>query len=307
MYPADTNVNRMSQYPHYSRVLNLDGIEFPMSLNKIGQFERQNNLSINVFTIKEENYIGANYILPLRLTAHKKEVHVNLLLIYGIRCGKKVMHFTWIKNLSRLISTQLSKRKAKKYVCDRCLHYFYSQRKLANHIIDCESRNECAVVLPSDKDKWLFFRNHQNKERLPFVVYADLECILEKKDNEEEREMDIDREGEEEEEDDNDEERRDDIPRRRAYQHHRAFSVGYYVCGAYNYTSTYKYRNHQNKKRLPFVIYADLECILEKKDNEEEREMDIDREGEEEEEDDNDAVRIVLHGSSMSCMNWLNL
>jgi len=34
--------------------------------------------------------------------------------------------------------------------------------------------------LPSEDDKWLEFGNHCNKERVLFIVYADLECILRK-------------------------------------------------------------------------------------------------------------------------------
>ena len=38
--------------------------------------------------------------------------------------------------------------------------------------------NNCAIRLPSEVDKWLKFGNHCNKERVPFIVYANLECIL---------------------------------------------------------------------------------------------------------------------------------
>ncbi|XP_067208535.1 uncharacterized protein [Linepithema humile] len=75
--------------------------------------------------------------------------------------------------------------------------------------------NDCAVVLPSEDDKWLTFRNYNRKERVPFVVYADLECTLEKKEDQDGTTY--------------------------AYQHHRAFSVGYYVSCAYdNSLSSYK-------------------------------------------------------------------
>ncbi|KAL6250898.1 hypothetical protein P5V15_009292 [Pogonomyrmex californicus] len=40
--------------------------------------------------------------------------------------------------------------------------------------------NDCAIRLPSEDDKWLEFKNHTNKERLPFIVYADLECVLQR-------------------------------------------------------------------------------------------------------------------------------
>ncbi|KYN03348.1 hypothetical protein ALC62_05813 [Cyphomyrmex costatus] len=58
----------------------------------------------------------------------------------------------------------------------------------------------------NDNDKWLSFCNYNRKKRLPFVVYADLECILEKTGIDDER-----------------------IPRF-TYQHHKIFSIGYYVC-----------------------------------------------------------------------------
>ncbi|KMQ88892.1 hypothetical protein RF55_11548, partial [Lasius niger] len=70
-----------------------------------------------------------------------------------------------------------------KYICDRCLHYFHSDDKLQSHMVDCREMNDCAILLPRD-DKWLTFENYYNKERLPFVVYADLECILAKTDKE---------------------------------------------------------------------------------------------------------------------------
>ena len=40
--------------------------------------------------------------------------------------------------------------------------------------------DHCAIRLPSEDDKWLEFGNYCNKERVPFIVYADLECILRK-------------------------------------------------------------------------------------------------------------------------------
>ncbi|KYN39706.1 hypothetical protein ALC56_05909 [Trachymyrmex septentrionalis] len=38
--------------------------------------------------------------------------------------------------------------------------------------------NDCAIRLPNKDEKWLEFGNRCNKERVPFIVYADLECVL---------------------------------------------------------------------------------------------------------------------------------
>lgn len=64
----------------------------------------------------------------------------------------------------------------------RCLHYFLTNARLRSHSIDFGKANDCTVLFLKDNtDKWLFFRCFDNQEQLQFVVYAYLECILEKK------------------------------------------------------------------------------------------------------------------------------
>jgi len=112
LYPAEQHVDRTISYPHYTSVLNLQDIQFPMTLKDITKFERLNRVSVNVYTIEEQK------IVPLRLTDDKKEKHVNLLYVQDPR-DDNVGHFTLIKNLSRLVSSQLSRKEHRKYFCDR--------------------------------------------------------------------------------------------------------------------------------------------------------------------------------------------
>ncbi|XP_067216712.1 uncharacterized protein [Linepithema humile] len=109
LHPAEKYLERVSQYPHYSTVLNLCGIEFPVTLPQISKFEKLNAISVNVFTTEDSK------IVPLRLADDKKEKHVNLLYVRK----NNDAHFVCIKNLSRLVSSQLSKHANKKYICDR--------------------------------------------------------------------------------------------------------------------------------------------------------------------------------------------
>jgi len=116
LYPAERHSERMSSYPHYTTVLIFDDIEFPMTLKNIGKFERLNNVSINVYGIEEQK------ILPLRLADNKREKHVNLLYVQNPR-DDNIGHFTLIKNLSRLVSSQLNEHNGKKYICDRYVYH----------------------------------------------------------------------------------------------------------------------------------------------------------------------------------------
>ncbi|XP_018393526.1 PREDICTED: uncharacterized protein LOC108772490 [Cyphomyrmex costatus] len=210
VYPAINNVSRVSQYPHYLDVLRLEGIEFPVTLKQITKFEDLNDISVNVFIERERNRkkrsANSDMMVPFHVTKLKRNIHVNLLYVENLqRNHYGVGHFVLIKNLSRLLSSQLSRNCNKKCIYEKCLHYS-SSHNLFRHDVDCTRMNECTVTLPNDNDKWLSFRNYNRKKRLPFVVYADLECILEKTGIDDER-----------------------IPRF-TYQHHKVFSIGYYVC-----------------------------------------------------------------------------
>ena len=83
--------------------------------------------------------------------------------------------------------------------------------------------NDCAIRLPSEDEKWLEFGNFCNKERVPFVVYTDLECIL--------RKTEPDRED----------------ASSYAYQQHEVFSIGYYVrCSYDDALSSYQFRRNKD-------------------------------------------------------------
>ena len=117
LYPAQRDTARQSSYPHYSLVLNLQGIEFPMSMGQIGTFKRQNEISINVYSFEMEmEKPKGPTIFPLRITSQKRNRHVNLLYTPNQELGD-VGHFT--KDLSRLVGMQLSRHKAKKFICYR--------------------------------------------------------------------------------------------------------------------------------------------------------------------------------------------
>jgi len=76
---------------------------------------------------------------------------------------------------------------------------------LQSHTVHCREMNSCDIRLLSDTDKWIEFNNFNRKERLPFIIYADLECVLAKTEEE-----------------------------KNAYQHHRVFSIAYYVHCSYD-------------------------------------------------------------------------
>lgn len=197
LYPANGRTSDVSSYPHYSRVLNLTGMNFPVKLRDISKFEELNNISVNVYGLEkkfENNRVKYDVVGPMRYSEKKLRIHVNLLLI-SEECNQKHhckadcanTHYCWIKDLSRLVSWQISAHEHKKYFCDGCLLYFSNERQLMLH-----QKNDCNHIYtttPSTQfrvDKYgkrvseniLKFENFERKMQVPFVVYADFESIL---------------------------------------------------------------------------------------------------------------------------------
>ena len=54
-----------------------------------------------------------------------------------------------------------------------CLHSFRAKNKL-------ENKHFCNVIMPSEDTKILECNQYQKSDEASFIIYADLECILEK-------------------------------------------------------------------------------------------------------------------------------
>lgn len=175
LFPASKHAERTCNYiSQHDTVFNMNGITYPVTLNQIARFERQNTISINVYGLErfEKNY---EVVGPLHYTKNKKQRHVNLLYFKNEdNCDG---HYAWIKNLSRLLSAQLSRKAHKKWICDRCLQYFGSEALCQRHELDCALVDAVKITMPEEHEKWVKFKNFKNKEKHPFVVYADFECM----------------------------------------------------------------------------------------------------------------------------------
>ena len=84
-----------------AKSFNVSGMKFPCEFSDINKFENNNNVAINVFGVDEKEEI-----FPLRISM-KESDHVKILLIENN--GER--HYCLIKSMSRLLSSQFSKKK----------------------------------------------------------------------------------------------------------------------------------------------------------------------------------------------------
>ena len=88
-------------------------------------------------------------------------------------------HYLAVKKLSALLKGITSKHHDDFY-CLNCLHSFATEKKLESHEEECENKDFCNVIIPSEYTKILEFNQYQKSDKAPFILYADLECITEK-------------------------------------------------------------------------------------------------------------------------------
>ncbi|XP_063216391.1 uncharacterized protein LOC134527548 isoform X2 [Bacillus rossius redtenbacheri] len=139
--PAEGDVSRASSYPDPLMAFNTSGLSFPSTLHQIKTFERNNNISVNIYAcvdskgnIVDECFSGKSVssIQPLHVSSERRERHVNVLAIRSSGAAEH-LHFVTIKSLSRLLHSQMSRSNHKKWICERCLQYFTSEDRLTSH------------------------------------------------------------------------------------------------------------------------------------------------------------------------------
>ena len=161
---------RVAHYHALAKTLKCDMLTHPTPLSQIPKFERSNNVSINVFGYEDK------VIFPLLNTKHRDMPrHLNLLLI----SHHEKRHFCLIKNMSRLISSR-TKHKGRCFLCNYCMHVFSNARVLEEHGEYCHPDCPQKLTFPHEDNLFIQFKNHCNALRVPFVIYADFECILTK-------------------------------------------------------------------------------------------------------------------------------
>ena len=192
-HPAVANGSRVTQYEPFKDELEFGQLEFPFHPKQTRKFEKLNpSISVNSYALEKHSHIFK--VVAIYTTPTPKDLHVNLLLIQNHYIDEDEVtseeewtplsfHYVLIKDLSQLVSSQVSRRHGKIHVCQRCIHTFKTLQQLQSHGTDC--LHTCRISLPKGlrnkhgyRDDVITFRNYKHKEYVPFIVFADFECLL---------------------------------------------------------------------------------------------------------------------------------
>ena len=91
----------------------------------------------------------------------------------------KNWHYLAVKGLSRLLRG-ISSNHNSHYYCLNCFHSYRTENKLNVHKKICENHDDCNVEMPSPNNNIIKYNQGEKSLELPFIIYADLECLLKK-------------------------------------------------------------------------------------------------------------------------------
>ena len=90
-------------------------------------------------------------------------------------------YYLAVKKLSALLRGVTSNHNEDFY-CLNCFRAYTTENKLESYKKVCENHDYCFVEMPNEDNKILKYNHGEKSMRAPFIIYADLESLLEKMD-----------------------------------------------------------------------------------------------------------------------------
>ena len=88
-------------------------------------------------------------------------------------------HYLAVKELPALLRGITSKRHGN-FCCLNCLHSFRTEKRLKSLKKVFENKDFLNIVMSYEGTKILEFEQKEKSDKAPFIIYVDLECLIEK-------------------------------------------------------------------------------------------------------------------------------
>ena len=149
-------------------------IDFPSHSKDWKKFESNNkSIAVNILYVPHNTEkIRHAYKSKYNLT---RESQVILLMMTN---GEK-WHYLAVKSLSALFRGITCNNNGDFY-CLNCFQSYTTENKLKKHKKVCENHDYCYVEMPEEDNKILKYNQGKKSMKVQFIIYADLELLLEK-------------------------------------------------------------------------------------------------------------------------------
>jgi len=166
IHPVATNKFRVSNYRRYENELVLGNIPFPVELKHIPKFEKLNpTIGVNVLGVEGKKFV------PLHASTNRNAPKSVNLILYN-------NHYIFVENMNRLFNNKTTFRHV---YCPNCLLACRNNEEMNKHRENgCDNHKPRIDILPKAENAFVKFINLRKQTKLPYVIYADFECILQK-------------------------------------------------------------------------------------------------------------------------------
>ena len=169
----DNHPERVSKIKPFIEKYNWEDIDIPSTGKDWKKFESNNEVAINILYMPyNTKKINITYKSKNNLTREKQVI---LLMIIN----NQNWHYLVLKNLPGLLRGITSTHKEDFY-CLNCFHSYRTENKPETHKKICENHDYCYIEMPTQNNNTIKYNHGEKSMKLPFIIYADLECLLEK-------------------------------------------------------------------------------------------------------------------------------
>ena len=187
----DNHPERISNLKPFINNYNWKNIVFPADSKDWRKSECNNKkIALNVlyepYNAKQEDnddedengYNGTKKIRPAYIPRHnnKRDTQVNLLKINDETTN---WHYPAVKRMSGLLRGITSRHNGDFY-CLNCFHSYTTENKYRKHEKICNDHDFYFLKMPDDDNKTLKYVPGKKSIKVPFIICADLECLLQK-------------------------------------------------------------------------------------------------------------------------------
>ena len=172
------NINKdppkMSKIKPFTDHYNWKETDFPSHSKDCKTFEQNNKtIGLNILFVPHNTE-------KIRLTYKPKHnfKRENQIILLMITDGKK-WHYLTVKILSALLK-RVSSNHIGDFYCLNCFHLYRTKNKLKKHERVSNDHDYCYAGMPDKGNKILKYIYGEKSLKAPFMIYAGLECLLEK-------------------------------------------------------------------------------------------------------------------------------
>ena len=144
----------------------LNQITYPVEPQRIPEIEQQLEISYNIFSFFDDEG-KARYPLYISKTKFPRKID----LLYWNN------HYAHIHDFQKFM-TDITKHHGYKFFCKRCLGHFSDNANLSRHDEFCSREDFTSVLFTMPPvGTFIKYKNIRYQLQLPFVIYADFECL----------------------------------------------------------------------------------------------------------------------------------